>query len=816
MDLLKIQEDMEDEAVAMGIKRYHDLIAKRGVAGYGAGAEMLRQSVEPLAQAITQWIERVRSGKATKNANLVTFLDQYEPAVVAYVTARVALDAIATKTRLQTVSVTIAKLLEEHLNTENLKVISKQVDADRVAKGDHPLNIYKRFCDYLEKQGRNTQTHRLRAMLIKVNHEYTDMKPVRWDLGDRVKVGTLLLELFSQSTGLINIVADRVGKESFSVIRSTPSLDNWLKESHGRCELLHPVHLPMVVPPMPWINPFQGGYLKLKSRMVIKRNKRYHRQLEKESMPMVYETLNAIQNTAWKINPAVLRVVHEVWALGGGRAGLPEAENRELPAKIPGMDDDPDVLRSWKQAACEVHTYNHRIEAKRMQTLKKMSLAERFAQFPAIYFPHVLDWRGRIYCLPGYLNPQGDDLSKGLLHFAEGVPLGTDGAYWLAVHGANCYGVDKVSYDERVAWVQEHQEEILASAADPLSNTFWMSTDDNPWMFLAFCFEWMGFVLQGESYVSHLPIAFDGSCNGLQNFSAALRDQVGGAATNLVPADRPSDIYQLVADKAAKYVKEDALNGKPEAKLWDGKVARWVAKRPTMTMPYGSERYGYRDQLIEEVKKRESKSGQPVFDQGSDKFAACAYMSYVIDDALKGTVVKASEAMAWLRQVAKIAAKNGQPLYWTAPSGFLVMQDYKKIDGKKFDFLVAGRRVQLWMNVEGEKLDARKMGQAVAPNVIHSFDAAHLCRTVSYAREAGIQAFAMVHDSYGTHAGKCGDLAVLLRQAFIDQYQGNLFEEWLDEIKAQLPDDLREQLPPAPEQGTLDLELINQSEYFFA
>jgi DNA-directed RNA polymerase len=41
---------------------------------------------------------------------------------------------------------------------------------------------------------------------------------------------------------------------------------------------------------------------------------------------------------------------------------------------------------------------------------------------------------------------------------------------------------------------------------------------------------------RSEEFVSHLPVAFDGSCNGLQNYSMMLRDEVGGAATNLVPS----------------------------------------------------------------------------------------------------------------------------------------------------------------------------------------------------------------------------------------------------------------------------------------
>ena len=40
----------------------------------------------------------------------------------------------------------------------------------------------------------------------------------------------------------------------------------------------------------------------------------------------------------------------------------------------------------------------------------------------------------------------------------------------------------------------------------------------------------------------------DATCSGLQHF-LAYKDEVTAKATNLMPADEPSDIYQIVADK---------------------------------------------------------------------------------------------------------------------------------------------------------------------------------------------------------------------------------------------------------------------------
>lgn len=805
------QVEIEKSSVQLGVRRYQKLLADRGLTEVSAGHQLLRQAIEPTVAALKDYIASVNIGEARKSAGTIQFLEQYEPEVPAYVTAKLCIDAIAGGTRIQSLALDIAHLLEEQMNVEVMREASDKTDIDRISRGLHPLHLYKRFLNKLKI----SQDGRYRHVLLKGKQEFIGIKAIRWGTGEKLRVGTLLVEIFAQATGLVELVSTRSGRESSTVVRATPSLENWLKESHARCELLTPVYLPMVVPPKRWSTPRNGGYLTLKQRMVLKKGKNYHAELANQEMPMVYSAINALQETAWQVNKGIHRVMREVWEAGGGRAGMPESRDRPIPSRIPGMDNDPSLLKQWKQSASETHNHNHKSEGKRFGIIKKLSVAEKFEPFDAIYFPHVVDWRGRIYCLSSYVNPQMDDMGKALLRFSKGKPLGDDGVFWLAVHGANTFGIDKVSFEDRTQWVLDNAEQIMACAVDPHANHFWQDAD-NPWQFLAFCFEWLGYSMQGSAYISHLPVGLDGSCNGLQNFSAALRDPIGGAATNLVPSSVPSDIYQVVADKATITVERDAKAGDPWALLWRGKVARWVAKRPTMTMPYGSERYGYRDQLVEEIKKREGKSGESVLGEGADRYNASTYLAGAIDEALRGTVVKAAEAMSWLKEVARIASKNGLPIHWVTPSGFVAMQDYRTIQGKRFDFMVAGRRVQLWMNIETDILNGRKMAQAVAPNVIHSFDAAHLCRTVSYASEEGLVDFAMVHDSYGTHAADCSQLAGILREAFIDQYSGDIFKDWVEQIKEQLPPELAEKLPPPPEQGNLDLSLIRDSDYFFA
>ncbi|MER3119523.1 DNA-directed RNA polymerase, partial [Bacillus subtilis] len=243
--------------------------------------------------------------------------------------------------------------------------------------------------------------------------------------------------------------------------------------------------------------------------------------------------------------------------------------------------------------------------------------------FKAIWFPYNMDWRGRVYAVPMF-NPQGNDMQKGLLTLAVGKPIGADGFKWLKVHGANCAGVDKVTFEERIKWVEDNHDNIMAAAKAPMDSIEWWGKLDSPFCFLAFCFEYAGVMHHGLSYSCSLPIAFDGSCSGIQHFSAMLRDHIGGHAVNLTPSGKVQDIYRIVSDRIEEELKVLLVNGTDNEmvthedkktgeiterlKLGTRELARqWltygmsrkVTKRSVMTLAYGSKEYGFADQVYE-------------------------------------------------------------------------------------------------------------------------------------------------------------------------------------------------------------------------
>ena len=66
----------------------------------------------------------------------------------------------------------------------------------------------------------------------------------------------------------------------------------------------------------------------------------------------------------------------------------------------------------------------------------------------------------------------------------------------------------------------------MAIASDPMAHfDFWSKADD-PFCFLASCFEYKGYQDEGDDFITHLPIAMDATCSGLQHFSGIQKDEV--------------------------------------------------------------------------------------------------------------------------------------------------------------------------------------------------------------------------------------------------------------------------------------------------
>ena len=507
-------------------------------------------------------------------------------------------------------------------------------------------------------------------------------------------------------------------------------------------------------------------------------------------------TLNLLQRREWQINRPVLAIVHEAAALRNfGDVVAPYTV-----AKPEWREDFTDRAKAqWKAAAREWYTQKKIRKVQAMNSQRTLEEAHDLAQYPTIWFAYYADFRGRKYAVSKGVSPQGNDLEKGLISLKQGKPVKSDSAQrWFRIHGANKWGLDKLTLEDRERWVLDNHIMLRDMGRSPLDHREWMDCDC-PVQFLAWVMEYAAWVDNPATFQSHLALGQDGTCNGLQNFSALLRDEVGGAAVNLVPSETPRDIYKDVADFVMKILPD--MPQSLERDLWIAHaVNRKVTKRTTMTLPYGCTRYAcstFVREYVEAVKPPEF----PLELYGD----LANYLSHLIWKALDGTVVKAREVMRWLQEWAQYTARLNKRPAWVTPSGLLVRNYYEREISKEVRSAAFNTRIRL--SRPTGQADARKIANAVAPNFVHSLDAAHLDRVVQRACSEGMDPVT-IHDDFGVHAEDTERFHQIIREEFVDMYDGlDILEVMREKVGFPTP-------PPNP--GTLDLQRIKDSKYFFA
>jgi len=217
----------------------------------------------------------------------------------------------------------------------------------------------------------------------------------------------------------------------------------------------------------------------------------------------------------------------------------------------------------------------------------------------------------------------------------------------------------------------------------------------------------------------------------------------------------------------------------------------------------------------------------------SEEGRAFNYLAGIMYDVMQR---EAGRYREWFRHVARIVVgrraatpdeirewtpstepeDSGRPLAWTAPvTGLRVVQDSpkywewqdKRVKPVKIKGAVGGISYQ-----ERHPTTIVRVGKQVdslAPNVVHSLDAAHLVLTVSLA--ARVESWGVIHDSYHVPAADAPLLARTLLEAFRKLHEPDVLGDLYGQFSEQASDDV----PAPPPSGGLAIADI-QGRYAFA
>jgi DNA-directed RNA polymerase len=593
---------------------------------------------------------------------------------------------------------------------------------------------------------------------------------------------------------------------------------------------------PMVVPPLPWSGIFGGGYRTLKCQMKLPLIRTDKTRVYKDSdfSPLIYKACNVIQATPWSINKKVYTIMRYCYDNELSIAELPvNLQELRLPPSLP--EDEWEALTKTERTnyMSKRKAIREFIDSQRSKVIafgSKMSMCMKFIKYDKLYFPHSFDFRGRIYPVNTPVNPQADKFGQALLHFHNKKRLGESGVKWWKVHGANCWGIDKAPYEERVQWIDDNHDFIIRCAKEPLKlHEEWAKADD-PWNFLAFAFEYASAHSKGipeEDYESSLPVKLDATSSGLQHYSAIFRDAEGALATNLTKDKQRMDIYGLVAKEAKLAGVLDLDTGGLErddgvdvgiARNLLGRLSRGHTKPATMCLPYGITEYGAITDTIELA----DAGDYGKFLRDADAVTTYRYCAWITRHILAGVskvVTSAVVGMDWLKSAEKSIQKvnkNHEYIKYFTRLGFPSQQTYNKSYTKRVNTFLGKTRCQINVSKPMREVDKRKSQSSIAPNYVHSMDATHLLMTALKSAEVlGIQDFSFIHDSFGVHACDTEAFSRVIRETFVTLYSTDVLTDLRNQWLTQFP---TAEIPPVPKEhyGDFNLDEVKESRYFFS
>ncbi len=609
-----------------------------------------------------------------------------------------------------------------------------------------------------------------------------------------VSLGSKLIEILS-SVDLLYINVRYKGKEKNQSFVDIPDRIKVLLDK--KTIYSTPPKLPMIVPPKPYSEKSNGGYLlndDYYNEDLIIEKWSFSKQSQIKTTNVIYSMVNQISSTGYRINIPLLEFL--------------ELKGEKYNILIPD-DFDKDFNSLEKKTKYYINKHKAKISKLTIQE-NILAIANLFMQ-RTIYFPIRLDLRGRIYCQPSYFNYQSTDLAKSLLLFDRaGIIKRNDdkGINFLKVFGANCYGngLDKLNYIKRMQWVDDNTEKILSFRDGKI-----LSKCKNKELFLSFCFEYERYInfLSDESQIefkNYLPIQLDATCNGFQHLALLSNESklfvqlnISKQTTDkgiLLENKGPGDLYSYMVIKLTEVFEARLIKGTEKKTgelesikrlslfLWN----RDILKKVLMTIPYNIRLKTVAKYIKEKLTEIEPTSKTKtvndktvtvklswyVFENNPQEinYDDLILLSTLIVEIISTEFTKITKLIEYLKNVAKICGMLNIPIFWSLPHGLEISQSYQKLTTERIPVSSFTTSViNLSQTVKG-MMRVQKQTTALMPNLIHSLDATSM--TLLYNEFSKIYSentnLYTVHDCFATTSEKIETLMTILRSVYTKLY----------------------------------------------
>lgn len=801
---IKLEQERQKEAIKVYVQNLIKASEYKRFQDTSEGKLLISLGIKPFIEHIKKYYEVPLTGHSAKD-RLWIQLCTSDIEVLAFVVISSIISGVNTKGRPLTAT---ARTIGQ-----NLKKLLKVSDT---------IKTDPNFIAYLGRKYSRAREEYKQKIIMEAIEEFNDIDMT--GAPRDIRVGAIMIDLFIKSGA--NIIQVFKNKDSQLMVRLTPEAELILVQATSREKLLSVTnYLPMVCEPNAWKNYKKGGYLTTNIPLV-KAYTKEGRNFFKERVPSkVLNVINRLQKVPFRINTKILDLISTIYT---SNILDPDTIGNKVPTLIGGLPTSnifrvEDILPysysketygEYKEKKIELEILLQAQQSKRLQLLLTLDMAKSMRKFDKFYYVYQVDYRGRVYSHINFLSPQAPAYVKSMLEFSRGEILTDEGLYWLKVHIANSYGLDKKTFEDRVAWFDKNEVMIKTTGQNPLDHIPIWYDADSPFEYVAGCIAYADY-LEGKEI--HLPIGLDATCSGIQFYSMLLRDENGAKAVNMKNTYDSegniirADIYQLVADKVNEYLEKGdypkeytfttsdgitkTLPTYTEAMSLKGKVNRSLVKRNTMTVPYSVSRRGMFNQLSDEFYDLKMKN--KAFWSG-EEWICLKLLTDLNYKAIYETVVGAKEGQRIIKEAvqnSKEVAKWETPIY-----KFPVLQPSFKTDSIRVNTPLGV--IQIYEDTD--ELDKRAQSNAIAPNVIHSLDSTLLYYVVDNFSGDIIT----VHDCFLIHPNKAEEVRYWYKKGMCELMNKDVLKDIVEQLSMESIE--------LPTYGTLTEQDIMDSKYIIS
>ena len=635
-----------------------------------------------------------------------------------------------------------------------------------------------------------------------------DAKWKRWSDHYRITLGTALVE-FCFIQGLITKSTVMVSKNrSATFVDLSPETLDIQDMLYSKVKEISYLSYPLIEPPLPWLledgegrDNTSGGYHTdfIRQQLALCRGRYYKSSFGSKSI----DFLNMLGNVKWKLYLPTLdiasRCLEKGWSIGSMTNLFRDPRlDSSMPNYLTTLPTDHPDRRDWRREMKALWDEFEKMRKKSIRSRQAISIAQEFKDFDSFYLSWSNDYRGRCYSQQPWLNPQTTEMEKSLLAFAEGSPLTERGELWAAQAVGSAYLGSTKAFADRTTWTLENKELIKAVANDPLSHQSLWTDCKEPWTFIQLAKEWNEVVLEKNRRDWFVPIGADATASGLQLLSSMLRDPVGMKYANVLPPESPYDPPQDSYLEVLALARQRASQSPDKQHLVPYMIHRNIGK-VTMVHLYGATHGTIRDKVISVFVKQNQ--------FGRDRevsWEMCNQIAYLVQDAAKQIFPMAYQALDWLKDLGRIAAKKGiTDFRWFVPCGDSIsLQEYLS-NSVRINTSHLGK-VTIPTG-RSKELDLSGMKAALAPSFIHSYDAALL----KLAFDGWNKPVGVIHDCIRVLPSHIDEAHKCIRESFLEVCSGDPLRRLADDMGV-TEDEL-----PRLIQKDQDLNVVLNSPYLF-